>query len=71
MTLDERAVTLAAAVSVDSDFFSRHSRHGEGAVPFGILGGEHNPSGGITESAATGATVGAVGTHWGKRRIIY
>ncbi|CAG8493636.1 2126_t:CDS:2 [Paraglomus occultum] len=28
MTLDERAVTLAAAVSIDFDYFSRHSSHG-------------------------------------------
>ena len=28
MTLDERAVTLAAAVSIDFDYFSRHSAHG-------------------------------------------
>ena len=28
MTLDERAVTLAAAVSIDFDYFSRHSTHG-------------------------------------------
>ncbi|EPB81989.1 hypothetical protein HMPREF1544_11268 [Mucor circinelloides 1006PhL] len=28
MTLDERAVTLACAVSIDFDYFSRHSSHG-------------------------------------------
>ncbi|ORX89141.1 Scramblase, partial [Basidiobolus meristosporus CBS 931.73] len=28
LTLDERAVTLAAAVTIDFDYFSRHSRHG-------------------------------------------
>ncbi|KAI8334456.1 Scramblase, partial [Blakeslea trispora] len=28
MTLDERAVTLACAVSIDFDYFSRHSTHG-------------------------------------------
>ncbi|CAG8659887.1 877_t:CDS:2, partial [Paraglomus brasilianum] len=35
MTLDERAVTLAAAVSIDFDYFSRHSGHG-GMFPMGI-----------------------------------
>jgi hypothetical protein len=28
MTLDERAVTLACAISIDFDYFSRHSSHG-------------------------------------------
>lgn len=28
LSLDERAVILAAAVSVDFDYFSRHSEHG-------------------------------------------
>ncbi len=28
MTLDERAVALAAAITVDFDYFSRHSQHG-------------------------------------------
>ncbi|KAK9449689.1 uncharacterized protein V1518DRAFT_414390 [Limtongia smithiae] len=38
MTLDERAVMLAAAVSIDYDYFSRHSRPGGGLFFFG--GGE-------------------------------
>ncbi|CAG8562097.1 4007_t:CDS:2 [Diversispora eburnea] len=32
MSLDERAVILAAAISVDFDYFSRHSRHGGGGL---------------------------------------
>lgn len=28
LSLDERAVILAAAVSIDFDYFSRHSGHG-------------------------------------------
>ncbi|KAI8146366.1 Scramblase [Fennellomyces sp. T-0311] len=28
LTLDERAVTLACAISIDFDYFSRHSQHG-------------------------------------------
>ncbi|KAG0175026.1 hypothetical protein DFQ30_001023 [Apophysomyces sp. BC1015] len=49
MTLDERAVTLACAVSIDFDYFSRHSSHGGGGFfpfPFFGLGGgerESNP----------------------------
>lgn len=32
ISLDERAIILAAAISVDFDYFSRHSRHGGGFV---------------------------------------
>ncbi|CEG66761.1 hypothetical protein RMATCC62417_03284 [Rhizopus microsporus] len=39
MTLDERAVTLACAVSIDFDYFSRHSTHGGGGfLPFPMFG---------------------------------
>ncbi|RCI05288.1 hypothetical protein CU098_009912 [Rhizopus stolonifer] len=39
MTLDERAVTLACAVSIDFDYFSRHSTHGGGGfMPFPMFG---------------------------------
>jgi hypothetical protein len=39
MTLDERAIMLAAAVSIDFDYFSRHSS-GHGAfLPFGVFDG--------------------------------
>ncbi|CAO3689383.1 unnamed protein product [Rhizopus stolonifer] len=44
MVLDERAVTLACAISIDFDYFSRHSSHGGGGfLPFpmfGLGGGE-------------------------------
>lgn len=33
MTLDERAVILATAVTIDFDYFSRHSGHGGGFFP--------------------------------------
>ena len=33
MTLDQRAVMLATAVSVDFDYFSRHGRRGGGIMP--------------------------------------
>lgn len=35
MTLDQRAILLANAVSIDFDYFSRHSSHGGGMVHFG------------------------------------
>lgn len=54
MTLDERAVMLAAAMSVDFDYFSRHSGHGGGIIPFGAFG-EHNSSGSLAESPTGGA----------------
>jgi len=39
MTLDERAVMLSTAVSIDFDYFSRHSAgHGD-FIPSGIFGG--------------------------------
>lgn len=39
LTLDERAVALACAVSIDFDFFSRHSSHGGGGfMPFPFFG---------------------------------
>lgn len=39
LTLDERAVALACAVSIDFDFFSRHSSHGAGGFfPFPFFG---------------------------------
>jgi len=39
LTLDERAVALACAVSIDFDFFSRHSSHGGGGfLPFPFFG---------------------------------
>ncbi|KAG9295059.1 hypothetical protein G9A89_017853 [Geosiphon pyriformis] len=41
MTLDERAITLGAAISIDFDYFSRHSQHGSAfpLFPFIIGGG--------------------------------
>ena len=51
MTLDERAVMLATAVTIDFDYFSRHSRHGGGMgyFPFfGMGGGEFTGSEGQT-----------------------
>lgn len=41
MTLDERAVMLATAVSIDFDYFSRHSGHG-GFMPVGVFGGGYS-----------------------------
>ncbi|SCU93041.1 LADA_0G01024g1_1 [Lachancea dasiensis] len=38
LNLDQRAVLLANAVSIDFDYFSRHSRHGGGLIGFGDYG---------------------------------
>ncbi|KAF2858555.1 Scramblase-domain-containing protein [Piedraia hortae CBS 480.64] len=54
MTLDQRAVTLATAVSIDFDYFSRHSGHASGGfMPFFWPMG-----GGAAEGAAGGAAAG-------------
>jgi Scramblase len=57
MTLDQRAVMLATAVTVDYDYFSRHSHGGGmGMMPLWIGGGEAAEGG-----AAAGGAVGAAG----------
>ncbi|KAI8381257.1 Scramblase-domain-containing protein [Radiomyces spectabilis] len=61
MTLDERAVTLACAISIDFDYFSRHSSHGGGGfLPFpffGFGGGEREGEAGTPEDqGAPGAS---------------
>lgn len=63
MTLDQRAVMLATAVSIDFDYFSRHSGHGSGMplpmwFPFGGGGGEAGAEAGEMAGAETGAAVG-------------
>lgn len=70
MTLDQRAVMLATAVSIDFDYFSRHSGRGgfwpffipmgEGAAEGGAAGAGAGVGAGAVESAAeTGAVVGS------------
>ncbi|GAA5804550.1 hypothetical protein HPULCUR_010050 [Helicostylum pulchrum] len=67
MTLDERAVTLACAISIDFDYFSRHSSHGGGGfMPFpmfGMGGGGHadNENPGSEVGGVAGGAGGAVG----------
>ncbi|KAI8372292.1 Scramblase-domain-containing protein [Choanephora cucurbitarum] len=64
MTLDERAVTLACAVSIDFDYFSRHSSHGGGGfLPFPMFGygGSSEPS--TNEEGSGGAAAGSVPTN--------
>ena len=57
MTLDQRAVMLATAVSIDFDYFSRHSHAGgHGFMPFFWPIG-----GGAAEGGAAGAGAGAAG----------
>ena len=61
MTLDERAVLLSAAVTIDFDYFSRHSSmgHGGGVMPMMIpMGGGGGGGGGAT----TGGAVAGMGT---------
>ena len=56
MTLDQRAVMLATAVSIDFDYFSRHSHagHGGGLWPF-WWGGGGTATGPSTGEAGAGA----------------
>ncbi|KAK8849684.1 hypothetical protein IAR55_005019 [Kwoniella newhampshirensis] len=81
LTLDQRAMTLATAVSIDFDFFSRHSGSGGMGFPFVFWGG-----GGGTEAqagsrptdvqpsdggAAAGAAAGAAGAGMTEDEQIY
>lgn len=36
LSIDERTLILATAVSIDFDYFSQHS-HGSGLLPFGLM----------------------------------
>lgn len=62
MTLDQRAVMLATAVTVDFDYFSRHS-HGGGIIPMPLMmGGGGAAEGGAAAGGVAGAAeAGAVG----------
>ncbi|KAL8704612.1 MAG: hypothetical protein Q9225_008077, partial [Loekoesia sp. 1 TL-2023] len=66
MTLDQRAVMLATAVSIDFDYFSRHSGAGGGMgwMPlwFPMGGGEAAAAGEAAEGAGAvgGATEGSI-----------
>ncbi|EFN55871.1 hypothetical protein CHLNCDRAFT_145465 [Chlorella variabilis] len=73
LRLDERMVALAAAISIDYDFFSRHSYGGGVLTPFfgppvmpypGPVGGEAAKAGGPAEGAK-GAAGGAAPTDSG------
>ncbi len=55
MTLDQRAIMLATAVTVDYDYFSRHSGGGYGFMPLWLGGG------GAGEGAAGAGAAGAAG----------
>lgn len=63
MTLDQRAVMLATAVSIDFDYFSRHSHAGGmGFMPLWLPGaGGEAAAGGVAGSAAGGAAAGEAG----------
>ena len=63
MTLDQRAVMLATAVSIDFDYFSRHSRaHAPGFMPvFWPMGGGAAEGGAAGAGAAGAAGAGEAG----------
>lgn len=63
MTLDQRAVMLATAVSIDFDYFSRSSRPGgAGFIPVWIPGaGGEATAGGAAAGGAAAGEAGAVG----------
>ncbi|EAU31180.1 conserved hypothetical protein [Aspergillus terreus NIH2624] len=63
MTLDQRAVMLATAVSIDFDYFSRHSGAGGfGFMPIWIPGvGSEAAAGGAAAGGAAAGEAGAVG----------
>lgn len=62
MTLDQRAVMLATAVSIDFDYFSRHSHPGGvGVFPIWIPAGEAGAAGAAGETAVGEAAAGTVG----------
>lgn len=64
MTLDQRAIMLATAVSIDFDYFSRHSRHGGfGFIPLSFPGAGGEVAAGSTPSggAAAPGEAGALG----------
>lgn len=46
LPLDQRAVLLATAISIDIDYFSRHSNNNHGFLPFGMMG-TPVPTGGV------------------------
>jgi hypothetical protein len=59
MTLDQRAVMLATAVTVDYDYFSRHSHGSGGMLPFMMMGG--GEAGGAAGGAAAGEAAAGAG----------
>jgi hypothetical protein len=58
MTLDQRAVMLATAVTVDFDYFSRHSSTGSSMFPWIWIGGSGAEAGAAGGAAEAGAVVG-------------
>lgn len=63
MTLDQRAVMLATAVSIDFDYFSRHSGSGGIMWPMWMpwFGGGGEAAGGAAAGGAAAGEVGAAG----------
>ena len=65
MTLDQRAVMLATAVTVDFDYFSRHSRQGGGMWLPIWMGGGGEAAGGAAGAEAGGVVVGGAASEAG------
>lgn len=62
MTLDQRAVMLATAVSIDFDYFSRHSGSGGfGFMPLWFPGVGGEAAGGAAAGGAAAGEAGAIG----------
>jgi hypothetical protein len=64
MTLDQRAIMLATAVSIDFDYFSRHSSSGVGGMwPLWMpwFGGGGEAAGGAAAGSAAAGEAGAAG----------
>ena len=65
LTLDERAMALATAVTIDIDYFSRHSGSGMGFPMFMWGGGSSELHRDMGTGAAVGAAAG-MGTEQGE-----
>jgi hypothetical protein len=75
LTLDERAMALATAVTIDIDYFSRHSGSGGMGFPFFMWGGgvgDEYGRGSSDGAAGAGGAVGAgVGMQEGTQEGMY
>ncbi|KAI9350050.1 Scramblase-domain-containing protein [Zopfochytrium polystomum] len=61
LSLDERAVLLAAAITIDVDYFSRHSNSSGGILPVPMMGGAVGGGGGAGVPAPVPPAGGGMG----------